>query len=108
MTPRQGLCPVSLPCSTIQNVSRGGEVNGDAESEGGIRANVTLKSPTRDLLAAKACVWRVSPFINRMDDAGSDGIELIGQDSEHLFQFQVETQVLVDSVRRSQQPHKRH
>jgi hypothetical protein len=35
MTPRQGLYPVSLPCSTIKNVSRGGEVNGDAESEEG-------------------------------------------------------------------------
>ncbi len=46
----------------------------------GIRVNVTLCfSPTQALLAAKAGAWCVSPFIGRLDDVSSDGMELIRQ-----------------------------
>jgi TalC/MipB family fructose-6-phosphate aldolase len=46
----------------------------------GIRVNVTLCfSPTQALLAAKAGAWCVSPFIGRLDDISSDGMELIRQ-----------------------------
>ena len=44
----------------------------------GIRVNVTLCfSPTQAILAAKAGAWCVSPFIGRLDDISSDGMELI-------------------------------
>ena len=46
----------------------------------GIRVNVTLCfSPTQALLAAKAGAWCVSPFIGRLDDISSNGMELIRQ-----------------------------
>ena len=44
----------------------------------GIKVNVTLCfSPTQALLAAKAGAWCVSPFIGRLDDISSNGMELI-------------------------------
>ena len=46
----------------------------------GIKVNVTLCfSPTQALLAAKAGAWCVSPFIGRLDDISSNGMELIRQ-----------------------------
>jgi TalC/MipB family fructose-6-phosphate aldolase len=42
----------------------------------GIKVNVTLCfSPTQALLAAKAGAWCVSPFIGRLDDISSDGMD---------------------------------
>ncbi len=70
----------------------------------GIRVNVTLCfSPTQALLAAKAGAWCVSPFIGRLDDVSSDGMELIRQILSIYDQYQFNTQVLVASVRTPQQ-----
>jgi transaldolase len=47
---------------------------------GGIKVNMTLCfSPTQALLAAKAGAWCVSPFIGRLDDISSNGMELIAR-----------------------------
>ena len=47
-------------------------------SEKGIRTNCTLIfSPGQALLAAKAGATYVSPFVGRLDDIASDGIELV-------------------------------
>lgn len=70
----------------------------------GIRVNVTLCfSPAQALLAAKAGAWCVSPFIGRLDDVSSDGMELIRQILSIYGNYQFSTQVLVASVRTPQQ-----
>ncbi|MGH7234770.1 MAG: fructose-6-phosphate aldolase [Nitrospiraceae bacterium] len=69
----------------------------------GIRVNVTLCfSPTQALLAAKAGAWCVSPFIGRLDDVSSDGMELIRQIVTIYRNYQYKTLVLVASVRHPQ------
>jgi transaldolase len=69
----------------------------------GIRVNVTLCfSPTQALLAAKAGAWCVSPFIGRLDDISSDGMELIRQIVTIYDNYDYKTQVLVASVRHPQ------
>ncbi len=69
----------------------------------GIRVNVTLCfSPTQALLAAKAGAWCVSPFIGRLDDISSDGMELIRQIVTIFHNYDYPTQVLVASVRHPQ------
>ena len=69
----------------------------------GIRVNVTLCfSPTQALLAAKAGAWCVSPFIGRLDDISSDGMELIRQILTIFENYGFPTQVLVASVRHPQ------
>jgi transaldolase len=66
----------------------------------GIRVNVTLCfSPTQALLAAKAGAWCVSPFIGRLDDVGTDGMELIRQIIAIYHNYDFKTKVLVASVR---------
>ena len=69
----------------------------------GIRVNVTLCfSPTQALLAAKAGAWCVSPFIGRLDDISSDGMDLIEQILTIYENYDFSTQVLVASVRHIQ------
>lgn len=69
----------------------------------GIRVNVTLCfSPTQALLAAKAGAWCVSPFIGRLDDVSTDGMELIRQIVTIFHNYDFPTLVLVASVRHPQ------
>lgn len=69
----------------------------------GIRVNVTLCfSPTQALLAAKAGAWCVSPFIGRLDDISSSGMELIRQILTIYKNYDYKTLVLVASVRHPQ------
>lgn len=69
----------------------------------GIRVNVTLCfSPTQALLAAKAGAWCVSPFIGRLDDISSNGMELIRQIITIYRNYGYKTKVLVASVRHPQ------
>jgi transaldolase len=70
----------------------------------GIKINVTLCfSPTQALLAAKAGAWCVSPFIGRLDDISSNGIELVHQIVRIYRNYDFKTLVLVASVRHPQQ-----
>lgn len=69
----------------------------------GIRVNVTLCfSPTQALLAAKAGAWCVSPFIGRLDDVSTNGMELIRQILTIYRNYDYKTLVLVASVRHPQ------
>ena len=69
----------------------------------GINVNVTLCfSPTQALLAAKAGAWCVSPFIGRLDDISSNGMELIRQIVTIYKNYDFKTYVLVASVRHPQ------
>jgi transaldolase len=66
----------------------------------GIRVNVTLCfSPMQALLAAKAGATYISPFVGRLDDISTDGMELISQICEIYGNYGYDTKVLVASVR---------
>ncbi len=69
-------------------------------SEEDINVNVTLCfSPTQALLAAKAGATYISPFIGRLDDISTSGMDLISQVVQIYNNYNFETQVLVASVR---------
>jgi len=67
----------------------------------GIKTNVTLCfSPAQALLAAKAGATYISPFVGRLDDVGTDGMQLIADIiSIYSSYSSIETEVLVASVR---------
>ncbi len=66
----------------------------------GIRINCTLIfSAGQALLAAKAGATYVSPFIGRIDDMGTDGIDLIEQIVVIFDNYDIETEVLAASIR---------
>jgi transaldolase len=66
----------------------------------GIKTNVTLCfSATQALLAAKAGATYISPFVGRLDDVSTDGMQLIQEILEIYDHYGFETQVLVASVR---------
>ena len=65
-----------------------------------IRVNVTLVfSPSQALLAAKVGATFVSPFVGRLDDIATSGMELIGQVVEIYDNYEFATEVLVASTR---------
>jgi transaldolase len=66
----------------------------------GIRTNVTLCfSPNQALLAAKAGAYIISPFVGRLDDISTNGMELIHQILTIYRNYEFDTQVLVASIR---------
>jgi transaldolase len=66
----------------------------------GIRVNVTLCfSPAQALLAAKAGAYFVSPFVGRLDDVATNGMELIREILDIFNNYEFTTQVLVASCR---------
>jgi transaldolase len=66
----------------------------------GVRTNMTLVySVAQALLAAKAGVSWISPYVGRMDDAGIVGANAIGEMAQALAVQAPTTQVLVASVR---------
>lgn len=69
----------------------------------GIRTNCTLVfSPGQALLAAKAGATYVSPFVGRLDDIASDGIELVSKIVDMYSYYGYQTQVLAASIRSTQ------
>jgi len=69
------------------------------ESEG-IRVNVTLIfSPTQAILAAKAGASFVSPFIGRIDDISSGGMQLVHEIITIYNNYNIKTEVIVASIR---------
>lgn len=72
----------------------------------GIKTNVTLCfSATQALLAAKAGATYVSPFVGRLDDVSTDGMQLIGEIVQIYDNYAFETEVLVASVRHPMHVH---
>ena len=66
----------------------------------GIKVNVTLCfSPNQAILAAKAGATYVSPFVGRLDDISTSGMDLISQIVQIYRNYNYKTQVLVASVR---------
>ena len=60
---------------------------------------VSSLDKTQALLAAKVGATYVSPFIGRLDDVATDGMELIEQIVEIFDNYEFSTEVLVASVR---------
>lgn len=72
-------------------------------SKKGIRTNCTLIfSVGQALLAAKAGATYVSPFVGRLDDISSDGIELVSKIVDMYTTYDMDTQVLAASIRSTQ------
>src|SRR6187200_394811 len=66
----------------------------------GIRVNVTLVfSAAQALLAAKAGATYISPFVGRLDDVGTNGMDLIREIVEIYNNFDFATEILVASCR---------
>ena len=66
----------------------------------GIGTNVTLCfSPSQALLAAKAGASYISPFVGRLDDISTDGMELIASIATIYANYDFDTEILVASVR---------
>lgn len=69
-------------------------------SDQGIRTNCTLVfSAGQALLAAKAGTTYVSPFIGRLDDISTDGLNLIAEIRLIYDNYGFDTQILAASVR---------
>ena len=69
-------------------------------SDNGIKTNCTLIfSAGQALLAAKAGATYVSPFIGRLDDVSTDGMDLIAQIREIYDNYMFDTEILAASVR---------
>lgn len=69
-------------------------------SDKGIRTNCTLVfSPGQALLAAKAGATYVSPFLGRLDDISTDGLNLISEIRLIYDNYAFETQILAASIR---------
>lgn len=71
-----------------------------ALSDDGAMVNVTLCfSPAQALLAAKAGASFISPFVGRLDDIGTDGMDLIADILTIYESYDFDTEVLVASIR---------
>ena len=69
-------------------------------SDKGIKTNVTLVfSAGQALLAAKAGATYVSPFIGRLGDVSTDGLNLIAEIRQIYTNYGFSTQILAASVR---------
>jgi len=66
----------------------------------GINTNVTLCfSASQALLAAKAGATYISPFVGRLDDISTSGMDLISQIVQIYSNYNYQTEVLVASIR---------
>jgi transaldolase len=69
-------------------------------SNKGIRTNCTLIfSPGQALVAAKAGATYISPFLGRLDDVSTDGLQLIEQIRVIYDNYAFDTEILAASVR---------
>ncbi len=81
-------------------LTRAGITACKALSSEGIRVNVTLCfSAAQALLAAKAGATFVSPFVGRLDDIATSGMELIREIVQIYDNYEFTTEVLVASCR---------
>ncbi|TXJ38144.1 fructose-6-phosphate aldolase [Brachyspira aalborgi] len=69
-------------------------------SKEGIKTNVTLIfSANQALLAARAGATYVSPFLGRLDDISTDGLELIRTIADIFATHDIDTEIISASVR---------
>jgi transaldolase len=66
----------------------------------GIRVNVTLCfSPSQALIAAKVGASYISPFVGRLDDISTPGMQLVQEIAEIYRNYKFPTEILVASTR---------
>lgn len=66
----------------------------------GIKTNVTLIfSANQALLAARAGASFVSPFVGRLDDLGSEGMDLIGDIADIFMIHDIDSEIISASIR---------
>ena len=71
-----------------------------ALSSEGVKVNVTLCfSPAQALLAAKVGASYISPFVGRVDDISTPGMELVRDIVEIYGNYEFKTEILVASTR---------
>jgi len=69
-------------------------------SQEGIKTNVTLIfTVAQGLMAAKAGATVISPFVGRLDDIGSDGLELVRNLRMVLDMYDLPTEIIAASIR---------
>ncbi len=69
-------------------------------SDAGVKVNMTLVfTPAQAILAAEAGAYIVSPFVGRLDDIATDGLQLLSQICEIYAIQGYDTQVLAASLR---------
>ncbi|HHY96017.1 MAG TPA: fructose-6-phosphate aldolase, partial [Firmicutes bacterium] len=69
-------------------------------SQENIKTNVTLVfSPNQALLAALAGATYVSPFVGRLDDVSTEGMEVVATAVEVFTNYGLPTQVIAASIR---------
>lgn len=69
-------------------------------NERGVKTNATLVfNPIQALMVAKAGATYVSPFVGRLDDISTDGMDLISQIVQIYGNYGYSTEVLVASIR---------
>ena len=69
-------------------------------SDRGIKTNMTLCfQPLQAMMVAKAGAFLVSPFIGRIDDVSSDGMQLIREIRTIYDNYGFETKILAASIR---------
>jgi len=65
-----------------------------------IKTNVTLCfSPAQALLAAKSGATFISPFIGRLDDISTDGMQLVREIKQIYANYGYKTEIIVASIR---------
>lgn len=75
-------------------------------SQKGIKTNVTLIfSAVQALMAARAGATYVSPFVGRLDDIGTVGIDLISQVSKIFKIHNIQTEIISASIRHPMHVH---
>ena len=85
---------VKLPMTT-EGLTACAVLSGD-----GIKVNMTLVfNPVQALLAAKVGAAYVSPFVGRLDDIASTGMEMVDQIVTIYGNYGYETEILVASIR---------
>jgi transaldolase len=81
-------------------LTRDGIVATSALSRDGVRVNVTLCfTPAQALLAAKAGAYIVSPFVGRLDDISSVGMDLVRAITTMYRNYGFKTKILAASLR---------
>jgi transaldolase len=87
-------CPWQGQCGTPIERAR------EMVTEESIHFNVTLVfSANQALLAAKAGATYVSPFVGRLDDAGSEGMQVVADIRTILDNYGFDTKIITSSVR---------
>ena len=89
----------------IEDTLKAGQYKNDVQAvkvltKEGIKTNVTLVfSATQALLAARAGATYVSPFLGRLDDISTPGMDLIRTIAEIFAVHGIETEIIAASVR---------